>query len=244
QWIKQYQPLARHKGLRLRSDLPKSDFTAAVDIQKLHIIFNNLLSNAVKYCRRNDQISISLRELPGEFELCVSDNGPGIPYEEQGQIFNWYYQGGESSAEKGTGIGLALTKRLVEDHQGTIHLVSHPGNGCSFSIKIPLQGSKAYGPVLKALETTNEWPPASEGSPAQTKVNFDLEGNREVVLLIDDNSQILEYMDTLLSEDYDLIFAMNGRQGLEKAMQYIPDLIISDIMMPEKNGIELCSILK
>jgi len=244
QWIAQYQPLARHKGIRLRSDLPKRDFTAAVDIQKLHIIFNNLLSNALKYCRRNDQICISLRKLSGEFELCVSDNGPGIPYEEQEQIFNWYYQGGESSAEKGTGIGLALTKRLVEDHQGSIHLVSQPGKGCSFSIKIPLQGIENHNPSLKALETTNEWLPESEGSLVQSKVNFDLEGNREVVLLIDDNPQILEYMDTLLSEDYDLIFAMSGSQGLEKAKQYIPDLIISDIMMPEKNGIDLCGVLK
>jgi signal transduction histidine kinase/ligand-binding sensor domain-containing protein/DNA-binding response OmpR family regulator len=241
QWIKQYEPLARHKGIKLRSDLPESDFTAAVDIQKLHIIFNNLLSNAVKYCRSKDLISISLRELPGEFELCVSDNGPGIPYEEQSQIFNWYYQGGESSAEKGNGIGLAMTKRLVEDHRGTIHLVSQPGKGSSFSVKIPLQSVKTYSPALAA---TNEWLPASEDSQVRAKVNFDLEENREVLLLIDDNPQILEYMDTLLSEDYDLIFATNGIQGLEKAMQYIPDLIVSDIMMPEKNGIDVCGALK
>jgi signal transduction histidine kinase/ligand-binding sensor domain-containing protein/DNA-binding response OmpR family regulator len=244
QWIKQYQPLARHKGIKLTSELPESDLTADVDIQKLHIIFNNLLSNALKYCRSNDQVNISLRELPGELELRVSDNGPGIPYEEQSKIFNWYYQGGVSSTEQGTGIGLALTKRLVEDHQGRIQLVSEPGKGSSFSVNIPRQRMKSYNPALKSLESSKEWIPETEDTQVQNSVNFNLEGNREVILLIDDNPQILEYMDTLLSETYDLIFATDGIQGLEKAMQYIPDLIISDIMMPEKNGIDVCGVLK
>nr|WP_170857068.1 two-component regulator propeller domain-containing protein [Algoriphagus locisalis] len=243
QWIEQYQPLARHKGIRLKSDLPKIDFIAAVDIQKLHIIFNNLLSNALKYCQTNDQITVLVKELSGEFELCIRDNGPGIPYEDQQHVFNWYYQSGANTEEKGTGIGLALTKRLVEDHQGSIELQSQPGEGCCFAIRIPVRAPENQQSSLH-VEPASEWLPEPQHAKLHANISFDLEGNREVILVIDDNPQILEYMETLLANEYDLIFAENGNQGLEKAKQYIPDLIISDIMMPEKNGIDLCGVLK
>ncbi|WP_439489616.1 hybrid sensor histidine kinase/response regulator transcription factor [Algoriphagus sp.] len=244
QWIEQYHPLAKHKGIKIRSELPKSDFTAAVDIQKLHIIFNNLLSNALKYCKPGDQITVSLKESVSEFELYISDNGPGIPYEEQDHVFNWYYQGGASSTENGAGIGLALTKKLIEDHQGSIQLTSQPGKGSSFRIKIPKNAAKEYHTALKDFEETGEWLPLADTQELPPHATFDINGEKEVLLVIDDNPQILDYMNTMLADHYDLIFAENGKQGLEKAVQYIPDLIISDIMMPEKNGIDLCGMLK
>lgn len=242
QWVEQYQPLAKHRGIKLKSDLPKSDFSAEIDLQKFHIIFNNLLSNALKYCRAKDQITVSLEEKQDEFELIVSDNGPGIPYEDQSHIFNWYYQSGENAKAQGAGIGLALTKRLVEDHKGTIHVLSSPGNGSTFSILIPKKAS-VFSSFLPE-KINKEWIPDHQPIQLERSINLDLKENREVLLIIDDNAQILEYLDNSLSEDYDLLFAKNGQEGFLKATKYIPDLIISDVMMPEKNGIDLCGMLK
>ncbi|WP_192346839.1 hybrid sensor histidine kinase/response regulator transcription factor [Algoriphagus sp. Y33] len=243
QWVEQYQPLAKHKGIKIKSRLPKVDFPAEVDLQKLHIIFNNLLSNALKYCRDKDLIIVSLEEKERDFELLVSDNGPGIPLEDQSRIFNWYYQSGENAKEQGDGIGLALTKRLVEDHQGNINVVSTPGNGSTFSIVIPKKAN-TFEMVLSDRPDSNEWIPEQDPVQLESTVNFDLNETKEVLLIIDDNPQILEYLNYSLSGEYDLIFAKNGQEGLEKATRFIPDLIISDVMMPEKNGIDLCGILK
>ncbi|MDR7130347.1 signal transduction histidine kinase/ligand-binding sensor domain-containing protein/CheY-like chemotaxis protein [Algoriphagus sp. 4150] len=243
QWVEQYQPLAKHKGIKLKSQLPKADFIAEVDLQKLHIIFNNLVSNALKYCREKDQIIVSLEEKESDFELVVSDNGPGIAYEDQSRIFNWYYQSGENAKEQGDGIGLALTKRLVEDHRGKIDVISDPGNGCTFSILIPKKANALKAFLPESLRS-EEWMPELDHAQPESTVNFDLKETKEVLLIIDDNPQILEYLNNSLSGDYDLIFAKNGQEGFEKAIQFIPDLIISDVMMPEKNGIDLCGILK
>ncbi|WP_057939391.1 hybrid sensor histidine kinase/response regulator transcription factor [Algoriphagus resistens] len=243
QWVEQYQPLAKHKGIRLKSQLPKTDFSAEVDLQKFHIIFNNLLSNALKYCQQKDQISVSLEEKEDDFELVVSDNGPGIPFEDQSRIFNWYYQSEATAKEQGAGIGLALTKRLIEDHHGTIHVLSTPGNGSTFSILIPKKANTKKT-FLSGKSNSKEWMPELSPIKSETAVNFDLNENKEVLLIIDDNPQILEYLNNSLCGEYDLIFAKNGQEGFEKAVQFIPDLIISDVMMPKKNGIDLCGVLK
>ena len=243
QWIEQYQPLARHKGIKLSHELPKTDFLATVDLQKLHIIFNNLLSNALKYCQAKDQILVTIQEKTDHFELSVSDNGPGIPIEDQERIFNWYYQSGENTKEQGAGIGLALTKRLVEDHKGSISLLSDPGKGSTFSILIPKKANEIIS-ITAEKSGNHEWIPEQEPAELHSTVNFDLKEDKEVLLIIDDNPQILNYLNNLLGEEYDIIYANDGQKGLDKATQFIPDLIITDIMMPEKNGIDLCGVLK
>lgn len=247
QWVEEYQPLAQHRKIELKTQFPDEDFVAAIDLEKLHIIVNNLLSNALKYCRPNDKVNISIQTHPEHYEITVRDNGPGIPLENQQRIFNWYYQSGSTNTQQGTGIGLALTKRLVEDHQGRISLVSQANMGCIFSVMLPLQ--KLEADVEKeedsALINTTIWSPQLDKQEMTSpKSNLDLEDEKQVVLLIDDNPQILSYLDHLLEEEYDLIHAADGQEGLEKALQYIPDIIISDIMMPVKNGIDLCGILK
>ncbi|GAB3662084.1 hybrid sensor histidine kinase/response regulator transcription factor [Echinicola sediminis] len=246
QWMAQYQPLAEQRKIKLKGSFPQVDFVAAVDLEKLHIIINNLLSNALKYCNPNDQVTITVTPHIDQFEINIGDNGPGIAIEDQEHIFNWYYQSGANTRQKGTGIGLALTKRLVEDHQGNIKLISQPGSGCIFSITFPFQKIEDDEVADTALqEDQSMWSPELETQDQRSvKSNLDLSEDKEVVLLIDDNPQILAYLDNLLSDTYDLIHAQNGQEGLEKAIQFVPDLIISDVMMPEKNGIDLCGILK
>jgi len=247
QWVAQYQPLAEHRKIELIGQFPAEDFVAAIDLEKLHIIINNLLSNALKYCNPHDRVNISLIQHTDQYEITVRDNGPGIPIEDQRHIFNWYYQSGANGRQKGTGIGLALTKRLVEDHQGKLNLTSQPGMGCIFTLMLPLQKMELGNELVETgqLEEQTMWTPELEkGEESFIKSNLDLKKDKEVVLLIDDNPQILAYLDNLLSDFYDLIHAQNGQEGLEKAIQFVPDIIISDVMMPEKNGIDLCGTLK
>ncbi|UCS91726.1 response regulator [Echinicola marina] len=247
QWAEEYQPLAQHRKITLETKFPQEDFVAAIDLEKLHIIVNNLLSNALKYCRPGDKVSLSLKTHADQYEITVSDNGPGIPLENQDRIFNWYYQSGSTNPSQGTGIGLALTKRLVEDHQGHISLVSQAGMGCIFSVTLPLQKLETDTEAIEdaKLNSSTMWSPRLDHQEITIpKPNLDLKEEKKVVLLIDDNPQILSYLDQLLGDNYDLLHAGDGQEGMEKALQYIPDIIISDIMMPVRNGIDLCGELK
>ncbi|WP_168196296.1 hybrid sensor histidine kinase/response regulator transcription factor [Echinicola soli] len=244
QWVEQYQHLARHHNIKLTGQFPKREFTATIDLEKLHIIVNNLLSNALKYCRPKDLVTFRLTEEDGRFIITVKDTGPGIIKEDLQRVFNWYYQSGSHSNRKGTGIGLALTKRLIQDHHGSIKLQSDAGHGCEFTISLPKQ-QQTTSPLNTSSIGDSHWSldDIVHHIPAP-KASFHLKNDNPLVLLIDDNAEILHYLANLLHEDYDLIYAKNGQEGLEKAIQYIPDIILSDIMMPEKNGIDLCRQLK
>lgn len=242
-WIEQCQPLAKNRQIKIKSQLPRTEFNAEVDLQKLHIIFNNLMSNALKYCKPHDQIYVSLKDNGTTFQLSVKDTGPGISPEDQENIFNWYYQSDPAQKELGNGVGLAITKRLVEDHGGSIQVKSEPNQGCQFLVEIPYkpcQNKEAL--ALNHLQL--DWHKKSEINSFDFPLNPNPSQEKELLLIIDDNQQILHYLTLLLSEEYDLIYAENGAKGLEKANQFIPDLIISDIMMPLKNGIDLCANLK
>lgn len=247
QWTEQYLPLAKHRKIKIVRESPKKDIIAAVDIEKLHIIFNNLLSNALKYCSPRDQVTICIEEEKEHFMIMVKDNGPGIEISDQEKVFNWYYQAGKNTNQSGTGIGLALTKRLVEDHQGSLKLHSAKGEGCEFIITMPKQKIAEENIIKKDSQTTDTiiWSPELEKQEVSEQVsNLDLKEEKEVILLIDDNPQILSYLSNLLGHSYDLIFAKDGKEGLDKAIQFVPDLVLSDVMMPHKDGIDLCSNLK
>ncbi|WP_018474954.1 hybrid sensor histidine kinase/response regulator transcription factor [Echinicola pacifica] len=249
QWLEEYASLAKHQKIQLTGSFPKEDIYAMVDLEKLHIIINNLLSNALKYCRPQDEVQVILQTTDGEISIEVKDNGPGIPESDQDKIFNWYYQAGQGAKNKGTGIGLALTKRLVEDHQGSIRLSSKANEGCSFVILLPDHLPSPQPPSSEEpgqyKEISSPWSaPITLPTTRMPIANLDLNTSRRTLLIIDDNPQILNYLQSLLEGDYDLIFAENGQIGLDKAIQFVPDLILSDIMMPEKNGIDLCGELK
>ncbi|AWW32679.1 hybrid sensor histidine kinase/response regulator [Echinicola strongylocentroti] len=242
QWVDQYQHLARHRNIKLTGKFPKREFSATIDLEKLHIIVNNLISNALKYCRPKDTVMVTLSDQGDSFVIHVKDTGPGIVKEDHEKVFNWYYQSGSHANHKGTGIGLALTKRLINDHHGSIKLNSQVNQGSEFIVSLPKSQKTATDLNFSSIGEIhlNE---IAHPTPAP-KPSFDLKKDKNLALLIDDNTEILNYLANLLHEDYDLIYAQNGQEGLEKAVQYIPDIILSDIMMPEKNGIDLCGQLK
>ena len=182
--------------------------------------------------------------------ISVEDAGIGIDDKDLPYIFNWYYQSGKQKKKKGTGIGLALTKNFVELHKGNIVAKNNKGNsGATFVVELPIKELKDLKlPIQENNITKNEldvtWGPINDENKNKKENKIRLKQKRKLILLVDDNQDILQYLESLLEDEYDLIFSFNGKEGVEKASKYIPDIIVSDIMMPEKSGVDLCQVLK
>lgn len=200
-------------------------------------IVDNLLSNAFKYTEKGT-ISLILRDVNeqqlGYTEIEVKDTGRGISTESLPKIFNRYYQAEKEFQASGTGIGLALVQNLVAIHQGAIFVSSQLGEGTSFRFRIL---------------TDNTYPDAlhTENKPAILEEKEHIESpddSKQIILIVEDNEDIRNYITDSLSEYHKVYAANNGKKGLEEAFAHIPDIIISDIMMPEMDGLELSKILK
>lgn len=241
--IKNYIPLAKEKQIQIEFSGPMEPLIFMVDIEKLEVIINNLLANAIKYSDKKGKVGINFSHYDREgIRIEVQDSGPGIKAEDISHIFDWYYRSDATIKKSGTGIGLALSKRFSELHGGSIEVSSKEGKGTLFIVKIP-------GKVANLnLEGVNL---AEENTPQYTldylkdqSASIKSKSERGLILIIDDNDEILQFLKGIFQADYDLIFAMDGTEGVKKAKKYVPDLIISDVMMPEKSGLDLCFELK
>ncbi len=255
-WVHNYIPLAKKRKVLLTYSGPVEDFSSWFDLEKLHIVVNNLLSNAFKYSHEKGKIHVSLTYDDSNFIIKVKDDGLGISKKAQEYIFDRYYQ--SNSNKNGVGIGLSLSKNYTELHEGAITINSKLNKGSEFIVSIPrdkavlTQGvhDKANGNTVENKKTIVDntdlipWTPQEVSTLNKRVSSIKTKEHREVVLLIDDNQDILEYLEGLLEDKYDLIYASDGEEGVRKAQEYIPDLIVSDIMMPKMSGIELCSLLK
>lgn len=212
-------------------------------------ILTNLLSNAIKFTQKGGRIvvSVSKHAVSKTVEITVADSGIGIPADKLERIFDRFYQVDASQIreQEGTGIGLALTKELVELHKGNITVSSEVGKGTTFLLHLPL-GSDHLGPdeFIRPLE-------ASELSVIDTQDACEDENERVVIgralpliLLIEDNDDLRKHMRSYLDNGYRVLEATNGKDGLQKAVETIPDLVISDVMMPKMDGFALCTNLK
>ncbi len=226
------------------------------DRDKLEEILYNLLSNAFKHTPEKGTIKVSVKRTPDHegVEIAVEDNGRGMSEESTKYIFDRFYQLEHSGGDKnaGTGIGLALTKNLVELHQGEISVSSTLGKGTRFCVRLPLGNAHlAMEQMIKGVDTLVngadgeqelKLPRISEEEDQQLE---DIEKNTNPSLLIvEDNHDVRKYIRSIFENKYDIYEAEDGQQGQELAMRIVPDLIISDVMMPRKNGIELCKALK
>lgn len=226
------------------------------DPDKLEKIITNLLSNAFKFTPSGGSIIVSISQHgptptfdQGFAEIKITDSGQGIEKEHLGRIFDRFYQVDTSSTRKyeGSGIGLALTKELVELHYGTIGVVSTLGTGTSFSIQLPL--GNAHLKTNDIQETNTEVPPSRflSNTPFPTGDHETLisdGGLRPTVLIVEDNADLRFYLSNSLQEKYKVHEAADGEQGLATACEVVPDLIISDLMMPRMDGLQLCERLK
>ena len=243
--------LAKKRRIHLSYSAVKEDFTLWFDSDKMEKICYNLLSNALKFTPQNGSVKVHLEkvEINEEYhvKLIVADTGVGISEQHIHQIFGRFYQVDKNIS--GSGIGLALTKVLVELHNGTIEIESIEGKGSSFYITIPFKQkdislSEQY-PVLNIDKVKIEDTLLFELDDFDTVLDETKHvSDKPLVLLVDDNADVRQYLKSLLRTDFEIIEAVNGQQGVLKAIKQIPELIISDVMMNVMSGFELCKHIK
>lgn len=222
--------------------MPDADFRIMADCEKMERIYFNLLSNAVKYTPENGKIVVSLQADVASLRFSVFNSGSYVSSQEVDAIFERFYQ--IDGHQAGTGIGLALVRAFVEMHGGQITAQSDE-KGTTFTVLLPAQSISQYHPTVVTL-------PAGETEVSATLVESELSADEEeagatgrpTVLVIDDNADIRHYVKTLLAEEYQVLDAPEAATGIRLAMKYIPDVIVSDVMMPGMDGVECCRRLK
>lgn len=207
-------------------------------------ITRNLLSNAFKFTPKGGKIVLTIERKAENFVLRIADSGIGISEDDQSHIFDTFYQGENSDTDIGTGIGLALVRQMVEGMYGQISVESTPGKGATFTVILPLKhGNKAWEKWTpeKQMEVEMDCLTRIEDKVPETEdIPVSEDATQPTILIIEDNVDVSYYIGGLLKEKYRLLYARDGEEGIEKAKEYIPDLIITDLMMPEKDGYELC----
>ena len=215
------------------------------DMRLLECILFNLLGNSIKHTSPGGEITVSVQQEGTDAILTVKDNGEGIPREKLPYIFDRFYQAGKHTS--GTGIGLALVKGIAELHGGSVSVESVPGEGATFFIRIPIRHEGAE--ILEsrdAAEFTERFQDVyrAADSSLEEAASSVTESDRPTILVVDDNSDLREFIGTLLQGEYRIIKASDGKEALDKATRELPDLVVSDVMMPVMDGLELCKALK
>ncbi len=258
-----YEYQADRRGINYTLDSTLPDTPALCDPQYIELICNNLISNAFKYTPKGQSISVALAAggdaARPELILTVADTGCGIPPDKLPDIFTRFYKVNDRAG--GSGIGLSLVKRLAELHHGSISVESELGAGTKFTVTIPV-GASEYSPEELAGETARETqlaaqlpapldipdlPADSEGGDTDadgTAVPASADSERETVLVVDDNPDILKYICESLAERYNVVPAADGAKAIQILTNQNVDLIITDIMMPDIDGVQLCRTVK
>ena len=245
QWIKLFSASAQKKHIAISMNAPDAVMLRA-DQDKIERICYNLLSNALKYTSEGGEISLTAKEENGRVMISVADNGCGISSDELPYIFDRFYQA--KNAGRGTGIGLAIVKAFTELHHGEVSATSIEGKGSTFTIHIPVrQKGEVTNQPTEKIEQLVE-PSSAEEVPNQARHIDELiqpyQTDKPEVLIIDDNIDIRTYLRSVLSEKYNVSEAADGKVGLELARKIVPDIVLSDIMMPVMDGLAFCQQLK
>ena len=238
--------LAEINNIRFKTNTANANIELWIDRDKMEIILNNLISNAFKYIGENGKIDVSVYEEEDEVLVSVSDNGPGIPATEIKNIFDRFYRIGNKQSDGSSGIGLALAKRFAELHSGNINVTSEPKVHTEFTVSL-LKGKNHLQPdQIVDLEPAEHRPNKREqifGSVFTAKSRQLVQSNL-LILVVEDNPELNTYLVNLLSANYKVETARNGKQAIECISENEPDLIISDVMMPEMDGFELCEKIR
>jgi len=259
--VENFQLFAEKKEVLLLCHSLLSNNTIMADPLQFYKVINNLVANALKYCPANSVVKITISDIAEKkltkkqraidkrwISVVVSDQGSGIPKKDIAHLFDRFYKGDDSHA--GTGIGLSLVKEIVELHNGSIEVKSEPGN-TRFIVLLPKGKPEVIEePVLKSASLYHQnLKPESllmaetvDVEDAYEKSFGDYE--KKNILLVDDNAELLEYLFIILKQDYEITTASDGKKALEQIEKKMPDLIVSDVIMPKMNGFELCEQIK
>jgi signal transduction histidine kinase/ligand-binding sensor domain-containing protein/DNA-binding response OmpR family regulator len=264
---------AERKRITLKFNSSQDEIIVYIDKDKVEKMITNVLSNAFKFTPEGGRIEVTLKpssfpplvkgELKGGFvEISVRDTGIGIPKEKLSKIFDRFYQvdGSHTREQEGTGIGLALTKELVELHKGTIEVESEAGKCTIVTISLPLGKEhlkleeiceqslslqkESFGQTLSKGEGFSEQTIFPEETKTEKDISLITETDKPFLLIVEDNSDVRNYIKNNLEKDYRILEAVDGEDGWNKALEHMADLIVSDVMMPKMDGFELCKKLK
>lgn len=244
EWAESFNSIARKRDITLTVDVTlDKDFTLAVDAEKIERVFFNLMSNAFKYTPDNGSIKFSCGLDGDNLRFSIEDTGHGIGADDINNIFDRFYQV-DKIHPNGSGIGLSLAKAFVELHGGSIAVESILGVGSKFTVTLPV------------VHVEECMPADTDNLITRADVNAELDRLEEVdrtttagtelplLLVIDDNADIRRMIGELLKDEYNIVTAPDGREGVRLAAKYVPDLIICDVMMPVMDGLECCRIIK
>lgn len=259
-----YESLAKRQGVRIELELPESPVSAVFDGQKLDQVIGNLLANAIRFSPRGGTVTVRLATAAeGESYLAVvvEDQGPGIRGEDLPRIFERFYRGAPGeAAQLGTGIGLSIARELIELHDGTIRAENRPGGGARFTVTLPARTASdgvGEGPGNLAVTEFADLDPARPPEPVALAEGGPLEAGeprregraaesedpgdaqRPTVLIVEDHPDMRVYLRKHLAPDYRVIEADRGEEALRVLRREVPDVVISDVMMPEMDGHEL-----
>lgn len=262
-WVGDFQLTAERKQIRLHLDVDdlKGSHEMIADQEKISRIVFNLLSNALKYTPAGGEIFVSLKDEGANLRLDVKDTGKGISQDEADKIFERFFQA--KGAASGTGIGLALVKSFVELHHGEARVESELGKGSDFIVVIPREQKCDLQVIHNDVDivdnSVNTSTPDGKNVVDESVLQYIDDGdrsrgkvqqlvsentNRPTVLVIDDNTDIRQYERTLLQDEYIVLEAADGKEGLAVALKEVPDLVICDVMMPVMDGLEFTKQLK
>lgn len=251
-WSEAFDTLAERRHINFTVEVKESEspYLMVADSEKMERSLYNLLSNAFKFTPENGKIKVLLSNFLKDgqlwMELVVKDTGVGMSSEHVKHIFENFYQVDVHHA--GSGIGLALVKAFAEMHKGTVQVESRQSVGTTFTIQLPMCQEGEVEVDLQrnlAMDTLKEGALMEADQESLKTYLPELERTeKEVVLIIDDNQDVRDYVKMLLDEEYLVIEAANGKEGLKMALKYVPDAIICDVMMPIMNGMECCRHLK
>jgi DNA-binding response OmpR family regulator len=256
-----FASLAESKNIDLKfttdPGLAAPDFPGLYfDSDKIEKIVSNLLSNAFKFTDSGGSVSVKVSREQSEsdgqkVDITIADSGKGIPEDRLPFIFDRFYQADPSSTREneGTGIGLALVKELVELHHGQINLKSRPGEGTTFEILLSLatnqfSDTETLSDTEHSTISMNEEETAKDLESILPSEPLSLDEDETVILIVDDHPDVRRYIREQLRAHFKIVEAENGESGIQSALDIIPDLVISDVMMPKVDGYELCEALK
>mgnify|MGYP000629476676 FL=1 len=248
EWVSTFESIATKRKIKVDLIIP-APIRLCADIYKVERICYNLLSNALKYTSEGGSITIKAKSTDETVEICIKDTGKGIAKEDIKHIFDRFYQVRNSNKD-GTGIGLAIVKAFTELQGGTAKVESEVGKGSEFTITLP---KRVAGDNFQPAEETYTINDFLDESSAVTdissenkvsKITSDRQEDKPRVLVIDDNADIRAYATALLGDEYDVMEASDGSEGLKKAVREVPDVVVCDVMMSGMDGLECCKHLK
>ncbi|MFK7775176.1 MAG: ATP-binding protein, partial [Saprospiraceae bacterium] len=250
-----FQSYANGQNLSLRFFSPVEKLQMDYDPDTIQNIMSNLISNAMKFTPSGGDVKVLLENDDEQLTIKVQDSGVGISEKDLPHIFDRFYQVKNLNGSEvyGTGVGLAYVQELVKVIEGNISVKSEVGKGTTFVVNLPIRRIAAIAENGISKVETQRWKPiqkrvdvVGDTKISSSKIDSTLNTNENLpnLLIIEDNADVVIYLKSCLSDLYQIEVAYNGKIGIEKALETIPDLIISDVMMPEKDGFEVCDILK